>query len=300
MTDEHNIHRPMSALSRAVRNPWLLAFIGIPFLAITWVLAYLVLPIGQNYYVVFGAAVVAGIVGNGLLLGALYRGNRSARLLAVVCLLVNWPIAVDWMKVEPWRPRVVSYPIPPPRISVITAQPAFHPGGSLKLMMADSSQTVGISRRGIPVGLLDPQKIYQFTIEETPEPSLFLQEGSLNDGAIIMKTGHRDRPRPPDFHWSAEAMRITDGGTVIFYRSTCEIHRQKMERRDARIIYGLPSSDAFPDRKAEAELFPHYRDFELGGCAVMPGFPETTTQFVCGACEEAFSKWQAEHPWTAK
>lgn len=290
----------MKTISRAIRNPWLLVFTGIPLLAAAWLSANWALPRGENYYGLFAAAVVVAVIGSVLLVAALYWGKGLVRLLAVLFLLANWPIAAAWMKVEPWRPRVVKFQIPPPKTSTITARPVFKDReGYTTLILADASRTFEVYQVSPPLSSLDPGKSYLFTIEETCHGS-DCDEMDFAKNEVTLVTGHRDRQQTPDFYSLPEIMAVDHDGIRIFDRSVCEVHQQKMERRDVRISYGYPSPGAFPDIKTEAERFPHYRDFVLGGCCVTSGMPQTERKFICGECKTAYGKWQAEHPQPVK
>lgn len=80
-------------------------------------------------------------------------------------------------------------------------------------------------------------------------------------------------------------VRIQDGSEVVFDRSVCENHHVKMVTRMAEVAYGLwaPSSDA---EMTCARLFPHYRDFILGGCVVSDSSPKTGMLYICPKCVE--------------
>jgi len=75
----------------------------------------------------------------------------------------------------------------------------------------------------------------------------------------------------------------------------CQVHQTKMSTKTVPIHYGLVRPD--PNGPGEAErirLFPHARQFQLGGCCPIPD--ETTADIpVCDACVKAEAAWLSAH-----
>lgn len=73
----------------------------------------------------------------------------------------------------------------------------------------------------------------------------------------------------------------------------CQVHQTAMPSKTVPIHYGLARPD--PKGPSEAErvrLFPHARQFQLGGCCPIPD--ETTAAIpVCDACVKAEAAWLA-------
>lgn len=80
---------------------------------------------------------------------------------------------------------------------------------------------------------------------------------------------------------------ILDGPRLLVDRSTCELHDQRMARREALILYGLPSAK-FID--AWQTFFPHAA-LTLGGGVVGPDSPRTGRRHVCPVCQDAYEHW---------
>jgi hypothetical protein len=81
---------------------------------------------------------------------------------------------------------------------------------------------------------------------------------------------------------------------MIYDIEVCEVHKTKMEHKEVRIVYGyfLPRPDE-PSYDVERRLFPHRREYSLGGCTV--NNLETERVYVCTDCRKAYDKWKAEH-----
>ena len=288
-----------NALSLLVRNPWLPVFIGIPFMAIGLVASNYYLPAGDNYYGLFGLSVSAAVVGSIFLGISLFGRYTVVRLMAVTFLLANWWIATRWIEIEPWMPRIVEYPLPAPRFHSITARPIFQQRvGYSEMVIADSCRSFTWFAQDIHRRLLDPGKTYEFTIEETAEMPFLFPPGESRQGDSVVVTGSIHPPDPFHFRWNPEIVTIDREGSRIYDRSVCEVHGEKMERRDLTISRGyfVPSASS-PTFDDEANLFPHHREYILSGlCTSINGMPETEKGFVCTSCKGAFSKWQAEHP----
>jgi len=94
-------------------------------------------------------------------------------------------------------------------------------------------------------------------------------------------------------------VRISLNDSILFDREVCEIHHRKMQRIDARIIYGLIASrQPYPTLGEVNSQFPHYQEVSFGGCVV--GAKKTELMFVCPDCKAAHKKWEKEHPSIAK
>ncbi|MBX3743433.1 MAG: hypothetical protein KF712_20780 [Akkermansiaceae bacterium] len=288
----------MNPIKRAIRalmgNPWLPVFIGIPFLAIAWLAANYVRPMGEDYYGLFALSIAAALIGSSFLGISLFRGDTVIRILAVLFLLSNWKIATEWIEVKPWISRTAVYPVPPARISVVDSRPTMEPkDGYTRIVLAGSDPEISFYDHRLPANLLAADQSYRFTFEETAYPYISgLQQ--MENGKITLM-GQRHPPEPPDFMWTREILTVERDGSTIFDRTVCEVHHEKMERRDLSISYGLPDMNYFPPPLVEAKEFPHYREFVLGGCCVVVG-RDTQRGFVCSGCVKAFKEWQSKNP----
>lgn len=277
-----------------VKNPWLLVFIGIPFLAIAWLAANYILSIGEDYYLLFAVSIVSAVIGSSFLLISLFRGDTVIRILAVLFLLANWKTATEWIEVKPWLPRTVAYPIPPPKVSVIDSRLRVEPrDGYTKVVLVDCTSEKFFYEYRFPGDLLTADRFYRFTLEEAPHHFRRALEQSQN--GMITVVGQRRPPEPPDFMWRAEILTVEHDGNVIIDRTICEVHQQRMERRDLPIRSGYPDRSLFPSRSEEVKQFPHGQEYVWGGCCGMPG-EETQRGFVCGECVAALKKWRSENP----
>ncbi len=285
------IKRSLRAL---MRNPWLPVFIGIPFLAIAWLAAKYVLPMGEDYYGLFALSIAAALIGSSFLGISLFRGDTVIRILAVLFLLSNWKIATEWIGVKPWISRTAVYPIPPPKISVIESRPTMESkDGYTRILLAGSDPEISFYDSRLPANLLAADQSYRFTFEETTQ--LFGTWRQQVENGMVTVVGDRYPPEPPDFMWMQEILTIEHDGAVILDRTVCEVHHEKMERRDLSISYGLPDTNYFPPPLVEAKQFPHYWEFVLGGCCVIAG-RDTQRGFVCGGCVKAFKEWESKNP----
>ena len=92
-----------------------------------------------------------------------------------------------------------------------------------------------------------------------------------------------------------EVIRVEQDGRVIYDREVCQVHQLKMDRKKVPIVYGLfRPHPGEPSAATERQLFPHSRDFVLGGCVVGP--EKTDHIFVCSDCKKAYEKWKTENP----
>ena len=281
-----------------MRNPWLLIFIGIPFLAIAWLAANYMLPIGEDYYGLFALSIAAALIGSVFLGISLFRGDTVIRILAVLFLLANWKITTKWIYVEPWLPRTVTYRIPPLKISVIDSRTRIeHRDGSTRIVLVDSAAEISFYEHRFPANLLAADQSYRFTFEEAPHPPSTAWQQVEN--GIITVVGQRQPPELPDFMWFQEILTIERDGAVIFDRTVCEIHQENMERRDLPISYGYPDMRKFPHPSVEKGEFPNGWEYVLGGCCVIDDV-KTSRGFVCGKCVAALKKWESENPVSAR
>ncbi len=287
----------MKLIRRTIRallgNPWLPLFIGIPFLAIAWLAANYVLPMGEDYYGLFALSICTALIGSVFLGISLSRGDTVIRILAVLFAFSNWKIATKWIHVEPWLPRTVSYPIPPPKVSMIDSRPRIeHRIDSTRIVLLDSGAEISFYEHRFPGDLLVADQSYRFTFEETPRH--FGGPWMQSENGMITVMGQRQPPEPPDFMWWQEILTIERDGAVILDRTVCEVHYEKMERRDLPISYGYPDMSAFPPPAVEKEQFPNGREYVLGGCCVIDDV-RTSREFVCGKCVTALKMWESEN-----
>lgn len=84
---------------------------------------------------------------------------------------------------------------------------------------------------------------------------------------------------------------------MIYDREVCEVHQVKMELKEVPIFYGsfLPIHGG-PSGETAHRLFPHHREYLLGGCVITPGSPETNKVYFCSQCKVAYGKWTKENP----
>lgn len=126
---------------------------------------------------------------------------------------------------------------------------------------------------------------YTFTVEE--QRICLLDESKT----IIPSSLKRE-----DFMMTRHTLvRISRDGTVLWDREVCEVHKRKMARIDAPIIYGLiiPNGPQ-PTLEQMQTGFPHYREVRFGGCVV--GQEKTEKMFVCSDCKAAYAKWENAQP----
>lgn len=134
---------------------------------------------------------------------------------------------------------------------------------------------------------LEAGKTYTFTIEERPVPS-------------FARISDKEAKDQPEFYWSPVVIRVVDGGKTVFDMEICEVHHCRMAREEVPISYGLIRlQKGLPSLEEEKALFPHRRDYVLGGCIVMPG-KKTETMYLCPECKAAYAVWQKAHPQPAE
>jgi len=152
---------------------------------------------------------------------------------------------------------------------VITAKPKFveYWGGYVSLIISGTNHvyTNDWGVVGIPSASLDTNHFYTFTITQE----------SFRGTSI------------------PQLRRVQLNGQTIYDIEICEVHKTKMELKTVPIQYGLmePDPDA-PSGNEERRLFPHGRDYVLGGCIIEPR--KTAEVYVCPECEQAAAKWYAE------
>jgi hypothetical protein len=99
------------------------------------------------------------------------------------------------------------------------------------------------------------------------------------------------------FHGSSipELRRVLLGGTVLYDREICEVHKKKMVHKEAPIAYGLMLPDPEdPSGEIERRMFPHRYEISFGGCVITPRSPKTEKIYFCSECKKAFAKWRSE------
>jgi len=130
--------------------------------------------------------------------------------------------------------------------------------------------------------ILEPGKIYTFTVEERPFPQIDLK--NPRNGM----TG--------EYYWTPVIVRVVDGKNTLYDMEICELHHCRMERKEVPITYGLIRlQKGLPTLDEEKALFPHRRDYVLGGCIVMPG-KKTETMYICPECRNAYDQWRKANP----
>ena len=73
----------------------------------------------------------------------------------------------------------------------------------------------------------------------------------------------------------------------------CSVHKVEMKKSTVQIVYGLPHKSEFEEAKAAEFLFPHGRDYALGGC--MRSFTKTKARiYLCPECVKARKAWLKE------
>jgi hypothetical protein len=89
--------------------------------------------------------------------------------------------------------------------------------------------------------------------------------------------------------------RVQLDGQTVYDIEVCEVHKTRMELKTVPIEYGLIMPDSHdPSGETRLRLFPHSRDYVLGGCVVMPDSPKTDSVYVCSECQKASAKWEAD------
>jgi hypothetical protein len=157
---------------------------------------------------------------------------------------------------------------------IITTKPRIEQRGQFSyLVIADTSHTFDIGwgmppdMQFIPVSL-DTNRVYTFTVVQKPFRSITIPE----------------------------LRKVQSGGQMIYDIEVCEIHKTKMEHKEVKIVYGLiiPGPDA-PSGDTERRLFPHHREYSLGGCVIFQDSPKTEKVYVCSECKKAYEKWKSEN-----
>lgn len=90
-----------------------------------------------------------------------------------------------------------------------------------------------------------------------------------------------------------QLVRITEGDTVVFDRSVCSLHHEKMELRTVEIGYGMYAPKSWAESYCMSH-FPHFRDFALGGCVGRDA--ESTSIYVCPKCVAECNDYARQHP----
>jgi hypothetical protein len=166
------------------------------------------------------------------------------------------------------------------RVVMTTAakfQPYYNGGRFLTLSNHQHSYMVWwpLDPRFKGASTIQSNEVYTFTVVEEPSTSITFPVTNI----II-----------PD------VVRIEQGGRVIYDIEECEIHHTRMERKEVPISYGLPCLLAGePTVDVEQRLFPHRREFVLGGCTILETSPNTKDLYVCRECRTAYENWKKEH-----
>ena len=155
---------------------------------------------------------------------------------------------------------------------VITARPKFVDRGQFtSLLLADDKHSYEVSwamppkMQFVPVQL-DTNHVYTFTVLEKPYHTIIIPQ----------------------------LLKVQADGQTIYDIEVCEVHKIKMQQKEVRISYGLPSRDILPT-DTERQLFPHCREQVLGGCVISPDSPKTERVFVCAECKSGYEKWKADN-----
>jgi hypothetical protein len=77
-------------------------------------------------------------------------------------------------------------------------------------------------------------------------------------------------------------------------QAVCEVHNAKMELKEVDISYGEPRDNEWTG-DTEHRLFPHWREYSIGGCEISENSPKTVKAYVCADCKKACEKWKAEN-----
>ena len=165
---------------------------------------------------------------------------------------------------------------------VITAKPKFEQRKQfVYLIISDTNHSCDISWavppsvQFVPVSL-DTNRVYTFTVIE--KESTLIPKHLLFTNIPIIPI-HR-------------VLRIEDRGKLVWDHEVCEIHKTKMVHKEVKIVYGLPLTRRDdPSADIERRLFPHHREYSLGGCVIEPDSPKTDKVYVCRDCTEAFEWW---------
>ena len=128
----------------------------------------------------------------------------------------------------------------------------------LDLMLTESEAAMLRSRTGA-----NPVRVAYWSVESTLRGRRLLAQGELAQ------------------------VRETDG-RVLLDRGFCEQHRRAMERKTARIIYGLPTPELLEVMKAN----PH-AGVQLGGCVVWDEHRRAPA-YVCPDCTFAYGAWETD------
>jgi hypothetical protein len=103
------------------------------------------------------------------------------------------------------------------------------------------------------------------------------------------------------FRWHEILVGVTatsgesfDGEDVPSGSGICPVHGIAMQPVKLRVVYGMPSRREFEEMRAGRLLFPHGRDYILGGCVVRQ--VKTVQGFLCPECVNARKAWLASQP----
>lgn len=127
-----------------------------------------------------------------------------------------------------------------------------------------------------------------FPVELTPGQEYaftFAREKPSVDDSVVnedIELPHIVRIDKPVNIWNAPA---------LYDREICEVHHCGMQRKSARIVYGMLGTLYTNDELKT--LFPHSQEFVAGGCIL--GDRKTDLIFVCSQCKNAYGDWHKIH-----
>jgi hypothetical protein len=174
--------------------------------------------------------------------------------------------------------------------------------GVVKEKTVDNQQWVVLSDHGtvIELSIATPGYPQQITLTTGRTYSVTMLEELADDintvTGVVSKREHADWFDAVDdagLIGIQQLVRITEGGEVVFDRSVCSLHHEKMELRTVKIGYGMYAPGSWAESYCMSH-FPHFRDFALGGCVV--GDAESTSIYVCPKCVAECNDYARQHP----
>jgi hypothetical protein len=174
--------------------------------------------------------------------------------------------------------------------------------GVVKEKTVDSQRWVVLSDHGtvIELPIAIPGYPQQITLAAGRTYSVTMLEELADDVStivgVVSKREHADWFDAVDdagLTGIQQLVRVTEGATVVFDRSVCSRHHEKMELRTVKIGYGMYGPKSWAESYCMGNL-PHFRDFALGGCVVQE--PETTKIYVCAKCVAECEDYARQHP----
>lgn len=67
-----------------------------------------------------------------------------------------------------------------------------------------------------------------------------------------------------------------------------------MEKKDIRIMYGMPIAPVFGYTEARETLFPNCDDYLIGGCIIREN-KKNENKYICEQCNTQRKKWKKQH-----